>query len=110
MQFETITHLRHFCEVFGQTVTAGQRCRLPKASSTPKKLCQNDVLNVVCGGHDVEEPFNPRLLKMVLILNLMAIVNFSSLFGTSAMPTIPTILKRVICCCFHPFVAAIPIR
>jgi hypothetical protein len=58
MKFETITHLRHFCEVFGQTVTAGQRCRLPKAA-TPKKLCQNDVLKVVCGGHGIEEPFNP---------------------------------------------------
>ena len=33
MRFETKTQLRRLCNVFGESVTAGQRCRLPKIAS-----------------------------------------------------------------------------
>lgn len=37
MRFETKSQLRRLCQVFGESVTAGQRCRLPKVAS-PKNL------------------------------------------------------------------------
>jgi hypothetical protein len=58
MRFESKTHLRHLSSVFGESVTAGQRCRLPKVSS-PKMLQKNDIINVVCGSNLCEESFNP---------------------------------------------------
>ena len=59
MRFETKTHLGQLCKVFGESVTAGQRCRLPKVAS-PKPLCTNDVVNVVCGSDNIEPVFNVR--------------------------------------------------
>jgi hypothetical protein len=47
-------HLQRLCNVFGESASAGQRCRLPKISS-PKGLWQNDIINVVCGS-DAQEP------------------------------------------------------
>jgi hypothetical protein len=58
MRFETKTQLRRLCNVFGESVTAGQRCRLPKIA-LPKSLGKNDVINVVCGS-DIAEPFISR--------------------------------------------------
>jgi hypothetical protein len=58
-RFETKRHLRQLCNVFGESVTAGQRCRLPKVT-VPKTLWKNDVINVVCGNDDCEPVFNPR--------------------------------------------------
>jgi hypothetical protein len=59
MRFETLVQLRRFCLVFGESVIAGLRCRLPKVAS-PKILHQNDIINVVCGSLGKEEPFNSR--------------------------------------------------
>ncbi|KAI2513006.1 hypothetical protein MHU86_1297 [Fragilaria crotonensis] len=59
MRFETKTHLRRLCKIFGESVTAGQRCRLPKVSS-PKALWQNDIINAVFGSDDCEPIFNPK--------------------------------------------------
>ena len=57
MRFETKTHLRHLSSIFGESVTAGQRCCLPKVSS-PKMLHKNDIVNVVCGSNQCEDAFN----------------------------------------------------
>jgi hypothetical protein len=57
LRFETKSHLRQLCKVFGESVTAGQRCRLPKVAS-PKTLWKNDVINVVCGSDESEPVFN----------------------------------------------------
>ena len=54
MRFSTKKELRGLSRVFGESMTAGQRCRLPK-SSKPKSLWINDIINVVCGS-DVREP------------------------------------------------------
>ncbi len=45
LRFETKMHLQQLCMVFGESVTAGQRCRLPRVAS-PKTLWKNDVVNV----------------------------------------------------------------
>jgi hypothetical protein len=49
------------CDVFGEAITAGQRCRLPKIRS-PKPLSKNDIVNVVCGSETPEEVYNPQTL------------------------------------------------
>lgn len=54
MRFATKDELLSLSRVFGESVTMGQRCRLPKISS-PKALWINDVVNVVSGS-DVCEP------------------------------------------------------
>ena len=54
MRFATKKELQGLCQVLGESVTAGQRCRLPK-SLKPKSLWINDIINVVCGS-DVREP------------------------------------------------------
>ena len=59
LQFETVAHLQQLCNVFGDGVTAGQRCRLPKVSA-PKTLWINDLINVVCGSGEPEPVFNKR--------------------------------------------------
>jgi hypothetical protein len=61
MRFETITQLHRLCNVFGESVTAGQRCHLPKIAS-PKSLGKNDLINVVCGS-DSAEQFIPRTVR-----------------------------------------------
>jgi hypothetical protein len=58
MRFETKTQLQRLCNVIGESLTAGQRCRVPKIAS-PKFLEQNDVVNVICGA-DNSEPFDAR--------------------------------------------------
>ena len=60
--FQTKAHLKHLCTVFGESSTAGQRCRLPKISA-PKPLYQNDVINVVCGSDICESVFNARTVR-----------------------------------------------
>jgi hypothetical protein len=55
-RFETESQLRQLCSVFGESVTAGQRCRLPKVS-IPKTLWRNDVINVVIGSHEPDPVF-----------------------------------------------------
>ena len=63
LRFETKAHLKHLCTVFGESSTAGQRCRLPKISA-PKPLYLNDVINVVCCGSDIgESEFNARTVR-----------------------------------------------
>ena len=62
MRFETKAHLRRLCTIFGESVTAGQRCRLPRVSS-PKTLWQNDIINAVFGSDDREPSFNPRTVR-----------------------------------------------
>jgi hypothetical protein len=63
LRFETKVHLQHLCGVFGESATAGQRCRLPKISS-PKNLWRNDIINVVCGSDTVEHGgFNARTVQ-----------------------------------------------
>ena len=59
MRFSTKTELQGLCRVFGESTTAGQRCRLPKISS-PKGLWINDVINVVCGADACEPVFTSR--------------------------------------------------
>lgn len=59
MRFSTKMELLGLCRVFGESVTAGQRCRLPKISS-PKSLWINDVINVVCGSDTHEPVFSTR--------------------------------------------------
>jgi hypothetical protein len=54
LRFATKTELQGLCCILGESVTAGQRCRLPKISE-PKSLWINDLINVVCGS-DVCEP------------------------------------------------------
>ena len=54
LRFATKTELQGLCGILGESVTAGQRCRLPKISA-PKSLWINDLINVVCGS-DVCEP------------------------------------------------------
>ena len=54
LQFTTKAELRRLCSIFGESTTAGQRCRLPKIS-TPKGLRINDLIHVVCGS-DANEP------------------------------------------------------
>ena len=58
-RFETVAHLRQLSNIFGESVTAGQRCRLPKVSH-PKTLWRNDIINVVCGNDECEPVFNSR--------------------------------------------------
>jgi hypothetical protein len=53
MRFETNEHLLRLSNVFGEAVTAGQRCRLPKVA-TPKIIGTNDLVNVVCGADSTE--------------------------------------------------------
>ena len=62
LRFETKAHLRRLCNVFGESATAGQRCRLPKVSS-PKDLWQNDIINVVCGSDAQEPAFNTKTVR-----------------------------------------------
>ncbi|KAI2498486.1 hypothetical protein MHU86_16012 [Fragilaria crotonensis] len=62
LRFETKAHLRRLCYVFGESVTAGQRCRLPKISA-PKGLWQNDIINVVCGSDAQEPVFNSKTVR-----------------------------------------------
>ncbi|KAI2510048.1 hypothetical protein MHU86_4342 [Fragilaria crotonensis] len=62
LRFETKIHLRRLCAVFGESATAGQRCRLPKVSN-PKHLWQNDIINVVCGSDVAEAVFNLRTVN-----------------------------------------------
>jgi hypothetical protein len=62
LRFETKTHLKLLCAVFGESATAGQRCRLPKISE-PKLLWQNDIINVVCGSEDCEPVFNAKTVR-----------------------------------------------
>lgn len=62
MRFETKAHLLQLCTIFGESVTAGQRCRLPRVSS-PKTLWQNDVINAVFGSDECEPIFNPRTVR-----------------------------------------------
>ncbi|KAI2493462.1 hypothetical protein MHU86_8975 [Fragilaria crotonensis] len=62
LRFETKAHLQHLCYVFGESTTAGQRCRLPKISA-PKSLWQNDIINVVCGSDDHEPGFNSKTVR-----------------------------------------------
>jgi hypothetical protein len=59
MRFSTKTELKGLCRLLGESVTAGQRCRLPK-SSEPKSLLVNDVINVVCGSDERESDFIAR--------------------------------------------------
>ena len=59
LRFATKRELRGLCHVFGESATAGQRCRLPK-SSEPKMLWINDIVNVVCGADVGESGFTPR--------------------------------------------------
>lgn len=59
MRFSTKTELKGLCRLLGESVTAGQRCRLPK-SSEPKSLWINDVINVVCGSEARESSFVAR--------------------------------------------------
>lgn len=59
MRFSTTTELKGLCRLLGESVTAGQRCRLPK-SSEPKSLSINDVINVVCGSDTRESAFIAR--------------------------------------------------
>ena len=59
LRFSTKTELLGLCRVLGESVTAGQRCRLPK-SSEPKSLWMNDVINVVCGSDEREAGFTAR--------------------------------------------------
>jgi hypothetical protein len=61
MRFETKAQLRQLCRVFGESATAGQRCRLPKITA-PKMLGTNDVVNVVRGA-DTAEPFSSRTVR-----------------------------------------------
>jgi hypothetical protein len=58
-QFETVAHLRQQGNVFGESVTAGQRCCLPKVS-LPKTLWKNNIINVVWGNNECEPIFNSR--------------------------------------------------
>jgi hypothetical protein len=62
MRFETKAHLRKLCTIFGESVTAGQRCRRPRVLS-PKTLWQNDIINAVFGSDKCEPTFNPRTLR-----------------------------------------------
>jgi hypothetical protein len=62
MRFETKTHLRQLCKIFGESVTAGQRCRFPKISS-PKALWQNDIIKAVFGSDECEPNFNPKTVR-----------------------------------------------
>ena len=62
LRFETKTHLRRLCNVFGESATAGQRCRLPKISR-PKCLWQNDIVNVVHGSDNGEALSNPKTVR-----------------------------------------------
>ncbi|KAI2502826.1 hypothetical protein MHU86_11650 [Fragilaria crotonensis] len=62
MRFETKNHLRDLSKIFGESVTAGQRCRLPKVS-VPKTLWKNDIINVVCGSDDCEPTFNSMTVR-----------------------------------------------
>jgi hypothetical protein len=59
MRFSTKTELKGLSRVLGESVTAGQRCRLPK-SSEPKSLRINDIINVVCGSDARESGFSAR--------------------------------------------------
>ena len=59
LRFETKSYLQRFWYVFGESVTAGQRCRLPKIS-VPKGLWQDDIINVVCGSDAHEPVFNSK--------------------------------------------------
>ena len=59
MRFSTKTELMGLCRVLGESVTAGQRCRLPKCSE-PKSLRINDIINVVCGSDERESDFTAR--------------------------------------------------
>lgn len=54
LRFATKTELQGLCGILGESVTAGQRCRLPKITA-PKSLWINDLINVVCGS-DISEP------------------------------------------------------
>jgi hypothetical protein len=62
LRFETKTHLQRLSNVFGESATAGQRCRLPKISA-PKRLWQNDIINVVCGSDNCEPFFNSKTVR-----------------------------------------------
>jgi hypothetical protein len=62
VRFKAKVHLRRLCAVFGESATAGQRCRLPKVSN-PKHLWQNDIINVVCGSDAAEAVFNLRTVN-----------------------------------------------
>ncbi len=59
MQFSTKTELKGLCQLLGESVTAGQRCHLPK-SSEPKSLWINDIINVVRGSDAREACFSTR--------------------------------------------------
>jgi hypothetical protein len=62
MRFETKTHLRNLSKIFGESVTVGQRCRLPKVS-VPKTLWNNYIINAVCGSDDCEAEFNSSTIR-----------------------------------------------
>jgi hypothetical protein len=53
LRFETLEHLVRLSNVFGEAVTAGQQCRLPKVA-IPRTIGTNDLVNVVCGADSAE--------------------------------------------------------
>lgn len=59
LRFETKMELQGLCHILGESVTTGQRCRLPKISA-PKSLWINDLINVVCGSDVSESIFVAR--------------------------------------------------
>ena len=59
VRFATKIEPLRLCGVFGESVTAGKRCRLTKISS-PKSLWINNINNVVCGFSLCEPVFNAR--------------------------------------------------
>jgi hypothetical protein len=55
LRFETQEHLLRLSNVFGDGITCGQRCRLPRVA-IPKRIATNDIINVVRGA-DSAVPF-----------------------------------------------------
>jgi hypothetical protein len=56
LRFATKRELKGLCGILGESIIAGQRCRLPK-SAHPKSLWINDIINAVCGCNVRESGF-----------------------------------------------------
>ena len=61
LRFATKTELQASCGILGESLTAGQRCRLPKISAPKKSLWIYDLINVVRGSDICEPAFSSRM-------------------------------------------------
>lgn len=101
LRFATKRELKGLCSILGESIIAGQRCRLPK-SAHPKSLWINDIINAVCGCNVRDQALFCGANMMALIWSSMDCVNCTQQCATRGT-RIPIVQakKNVIHCCIR---------